>query len=193
MLFNTFRLLRSKIFSLSQRFSKTLELWSSKAKIITFAFSLPSIILADYLGNRSYTSTYQAGFLRSRVRVLLKSAVIPAIFPFLSGPPKDGKREGRPSAAIMPSTNLFIFGLTKPTLLWLNSLDFRSSSSSSLEKNVSLGISSNSLPSLLELEPIRCKRDWTAKEAAEARGALDRAAPGHQVSRLWKKWMRKRN
>ena len=93
----------------------------------------------------------------------------------------------------MPSTNLFIFGLTKPTLLWLNSLDFRSSSSSSLEKNVSLGISSNSLPSLLGLEPIRCKRDWTAKEAAEARGALDRAAPGHQVSRLWKKWMRKTN
>ena len=31
---------------------------------------------------------------RSRVRVLLKSAVIPAIFPFLSGPPKDGKGEG---------------------------------------------------------------------------------------------------
>ena len=121
---------------------------------------------------------------RSRVCVLLKSAVIPAIFPFLSGPPKDGKREGKPSAAIMPSTNRFIFGLTKPTLLWLNSLDFRSSSSSSLEKNVSLGISSNSLPSLLGLEPIRCKRDWTAKEAAEARGALDRAAPGHQVSRL---------
>ena len=90
-------------------------------------------------------------------------------------------------------TNLFIFGLTKPTLLWLNSLDFRSSSSSSLEKNVSLGISSNSLPSLLGLEPIRCKRDWTAKEAAEARGALDRAAPGHQVSRLWKKWTRKTN
>ena len=118
------------------------------------------------------------------ISLLLKIAVIPAIFPFLSGPPKDGKREGRPSAAIMRSTNRFIFGLTKPTLLWLNSLDFRSSSSSSLEKNVSLGISSNSLPSLLGLEPIRCKRDWTAKEAAEARGALDRAAPGHQVSRL---------
>ena len=106
--------------------------------------------------------------------------------------PKRGKRGGggggdgcgRPSAATMPSTNLSIFGVTKPTLLWLNSFDFRSSSSSSLEKNVSLGISPNSLPSLLELEPIRCSRDWTANEAAEARGALDRASPGHQVSRL---------
>ena len=135
-LFNTFRFLRSKTFSL-------------------------------------YLMFYCAFQKRSNSEVQKPTNVcVFAAVNHLSGPLKK------------PTTNRFIFGLTKPTLLWLNSLDFRSSSSSSLEKNVSLGISSNSLPSLLGLEPIRCKRDWTAKEAAEARGALDRAAPGHQVSRL---------
>lgn len=84
-------------------------------------------------------------------------------------------------------TNLFARGLAKATFLRPSSEVFRSSSSSRVDRNASLDISSNSLSSLLGLDEIRAKRTCTefdARAAAEASGAFARRAPGHQVSRL---------
>ena len=85
-------------------------------------------------------------------------------------------------------TNLFAPGLAKPTRFLPLSKDFLSSSSSSVDRKASFGNSSNSLPSLLGLDEILCRRLCTepARAAAEASGVLERPAPGHQVSRLCK-------
>ena len=94
---------------------------------------------------------------------------------------------GRVTWPSTEGTNLFALGLAKATFLRPSSRDFRSSSSSRVDRNASLDISSNSLSSLLGLDGIRAKRtctEFAARAADETSGAFARRAPGHQVSRL---------